>query len=275
MWDSLISLVQTYGRQAVEVVLAAGIFYYILLSVRGTKTAVLVRGLIVLALFYALAAYFRLVVISMMLGKLLFFVPFALVIIFVPEIRRFMERAGRTGRWLAVFFPLPDVPSASVAGERTYEAVADAVEELAQHYYGALVAIEREPVESDVMVAGTWLDALVSETTLRSIFEPHSPLHDGAVIVRDDRILYAGCFFPLTVRDDLDKDLGTRHRAAVGITEKVDCIVIVVSEERGKISVAYGGRIARDLTPRQFREELRALYFANPNFSTALYPARM
>ncbi len=275
MWEALATLIQTYGRQTVEVILAAIIFYYILLSVRGTKMAVLLAGLIVLGVIYGGANALRLVVISEMLEKLLLIVPFALIIIFVPEIRHFLERAGRTSRMLSFFSPLQESPEGGVSEERVFDAVLGATGDLAQRFHGALIAIELEPIEKDLIVTGTLLDALVSETSLRSIFEPHNPLHDGAVIIRDDRILYAGCFLPLSVRDDLDRDLGTRHRAAIGITEKVDCIVIVVSEERGKVSIAYGGRLARDMTPRQFEEQLRALYFANPNFSTALSPVRM
>ncbi len=274
IWESLLSVTQTYGRQAVEILLASAIFYYILLSVRGTKTAVLVQGLIVLGVFYALATYFRLIVISMILSKLLFIVPIALIIIFVPEIRRFLERAGRTNRLWAVFFPLPSFGGDSSSESANFDAIVNAVEGLAHNYHGALIAVEHQPIEDDLMVIGTWLDAAISEATLRSIFEPHNPLHDGAVVLRSDRILYAGCFFPLTTREDIARDLGTRHRAAVGITEKADCFVIVVSEERGKVSIAHGGRLARDLTLRQFREQLRALYFANPNFSTVLPSAR-
>jgi len=275
MWETLATLIQTYGRQAIEVILAAVIFYYILLSVRGTKIAVLIAGLITLAVIYGAATGFRLVVISEILEKLLYVVPFALIIIFVPEIRHFLERAGRTSWMLSFLSPLQESKSGGVTEERVFDAVLSAVEDLAQRFHGALIAIEREPIQADLMVIGTWLDAVVSETSLRAIFEPHSPLHDGAVIIRDDRVLHAGCFLPLSVRDDLDKDLGTRHRAAIGITEKVDCIVVIVSEERGKISVSYGGRLARDMTPRQFEEQLRALYFANPNFSTALSSVRI
>jgi diadenylate cyclase len=275
MWETLATLVETYGRQAVEVILAAVIFYYILLSVRGTKMAVLLTGLIVLGIIYGGANALRLVVISEMLEKLLLIVPFALIIIFVPEIRHFLERAGRTSRMLSFFSPLQESPAEGVTEERVFDAILGAVKDLAQRFHGALIAIELEPIDKDLIVTGTWLEAVVSETSLRSIFEPHNPLHDGAVIVRDDRILYAGCFLPLSVRDDLDRDLGTRHRAAIGITEKVDCIVIVVSEERGKVSIAYGGRLARDMTSRQFEEQLRALYFANPNFSTALSHVRI
>jgi diadenylate cyclase len=270
MLDTILKLMQAYGRQAVEVLLASIIFYYILLSVRGTKTAVLVQGFIVLGVFYVIATYFRLVVISLIMSRLLIVVPIALIIIFVPEIRRFLERAGRTNRLWAIFFPLPDAVPTDATETSTFEAILGAVEDLAYRHHGALIAIEREPIEGDLMVVGTYLDAAVSETALRSLFEPHNPLHDGAVVLRGDRIIYAGCFFPLSVQDVFDRDLGTRHRAAVGITEKSVCFVIVVSEERGKVSIAYGGRLARDLTPRQFREQLRALYFANPNFSTAI-----
>lgn len=273
MWEMFLTLVHEYGRQAVEILLAAVLFYYILISVRGTKTAGLVQGLIVLAVIYVAATYLHLIVISMILGRLLFFVPIALIIIFVPEIRRFLERAGRTSRLFAVFFPLPDVAAPEAQDSATFEAIVDACMELAQRHHGAIIAMGRTPIDTDQIVTGTWLDATVTETLLLSVFEPHGPLHDGAAIIQGDRLLYAGCFFPLSVREDIDADLGTRHRAALGITEVSDCIVIVVSEERGAVSIAYGGRLARDLTDRQFREQLRALYFPNPNFSTALSPS--
>lgn len=270
MWASTLNLIESYWPQVVEVILLAIIFYYLLISVRGTKTQVLIQWIFVLLLLYALARLLHLMGIVRILEAILYIGPLAIIVIFVPEIRRFLERAGRTHRLLSVFVPTPGAEPAESRGTSTFEAVVLAVEELASRFHGALIAIEKEEVPTDMMVPGTWLSAQVSDVFLKAIFEPHNPLHDGAVIIRDDRVLYSSCFFPLSTREELDRDLGTRHRAAVGITEKVDCIVIVVSEERGEASIAYNGRLARDLNSRQFREQLRALYYENPNFATNL-----
>jgi len=266
----MLNLIQSYWPQALEVLVLAAMFYYLLIGVRGTKPQVLIQGIFVLLLLYALARLLHLMAIVRIFEVVLYIGPLAIIVIFVPEIRRFLERAGRTHRLLSALVPTATGEPAESRGSSTFEAVISAVEALASRFHGALIAIEKEEVPTDLMVPGTWLNAQVSDVLLKAIFEPHNPLHDGAVIIRDDRVLYSSCFFPLSTREDLDRDLGTRHRAAVGITEKADCVVIVVSEERGEASIAYNGRLARDLDSRQFREQLRALYYENPNFATNL-----
>jgi len=270
MWATTINLIESYWPQVLEVLVLAGIIYYLLISVRGTKTQVLIQGIFVLLLLYALSRLLHLMALVRIFEVVLYVGPLAIIVIFVPEIRRFLERAGRTHRLLSVFVPTPGGEPPEGRGTSTFEAVVSAVEALASRFHGALIAIEKDEIAPDTMVPGTWLNAQVSDVLLKAVFEPHNPLHDGAVIVRNDRVLYSSCFFPLSTRDELDRDLGTRHRAAVGMTEKVDCIVIVVSEERGEASIAYNGRLARDLDSRQFREQLRALYYENPNFATNL-----
>ena len=254
----------------IEVLVISAIIYQILISVRGTRTGVVLFGLFILFGVYLIAKMLGLVALVKIFELLLFVGPIAIIIIFMPEIRRFLERAGTTHSFLARFIPTPVSASTKEKEMVVFEAVANAAEELARKNHGAIIAIEREEITPEVMVPGVFLDAEVSDLLLKSIFEPRNPLHDGAVVIRGNRVLYSSCFFPLSTKGNFAPELGTRHRAAVGITEKVDCLVVVVSEERGTISISHNGRLAKDLPCRQFREQFKALYLENPNFVTIL-----
>lgn len=270
MLQQALTLFTAYWLRGVEALIISGFIYYLLVSVRGTRTQLVIVGLLMLFVAYLAAKLLGLIALVRIFELVLFVGPIAIIVIFVPEIRRFLERAGKTHGLLSRLVPTPQSVPPESKEISSYDAIVKAVEELASRRHGAIIAIEKEEISPEVMVPGVWLDASVTELLLRAIFEPHNPLHDGAVIIRGDRISYSSCFFPLSTREDLSMELGTRHRAAIGISEKVDCIVIVVSGVRGTISIAYKGRIALDLKPRQFREQLRALYYENPNFSVAL-----
>ncbi len=269
MFENALNFVGNYWLRGAEVLIISAFFYYLLISVRGTRTGLVIFGLMTLFVGYLAAKVLGLISLVRIFELVLFVGPIAIIVIFVPEIRRFLERAGRTHGFFSRFLPIPSV-SVETKEVPIYDEIVKAVEELAVKFHGAIVAIEKEEISPEIMVPGIWLDAEVSERLLRAIFEPHNPLHDGAVIIRDNRILYASCFFPLSIREDLNPEFGTRHRAGLGITEKVNCIAIIVSEESGAISIAYNGRIARELPPRQFREQLRAVYYENPNFVVPL-----
>jgi len=233
-------------RDTIDIVLVALGIYWQLLLIRGTRAVQIVVGLIVLAAMNVIADVFQLVTVKLILDG---FIPYAVVIIvilFQNDIRRALARVGRG------FFP-----GASAAQEsQLVEEVVRAAQILSQGRVGALVVLERETGLEDQVEAGARLDAEVSKDLLVSIFLPHSPLHDGAVVIQEGRISFAGTILPLTLKTDLPEGVGTRHRAAVGITEETDAVVVVVSEETGSISAVMGGEIAQNLEVPKLREAL-------------------
>jgi diadenylate cyclase len=248
----------------IDTLLVAVGLYYLFLYVRGTRTAVLLYGLLALSMLYFLCQYFRLITLAFLLERVLLIGPIAAIVIFAPEIRLLLEHASRQSRliWLAPPEELADREHGYI------EDLIDATAQFAAQRRGCLVVIERgEPVDKYI-VFGTRTDALPSVRLLTSIFEPSNPLHDGAVLLRDDRVHSAGNFLPISENTGLADELGTRHRSAVGLTERCDAVVAVTSEERGEISIAFNGRLARNLTLEQFSEQLRALLEPNENFAT-------
>jgi diadenylate cyclase len=252
LWELLIEfkdyLFANYDpiRDTVDVALVALGIYWLLLLIRGTRAVQIVVGLIVLAAMNVIADVFQLVTVKLILDG---FIPYAVVIIvilFQNDIRRALARVGRG------FFP-----GASAAQEsQMVEEVVRAAQVLSQRRVGALIVLERETALHDQIEAGLRLDAEVSKDLLVSIFLPQSPLHDGAVVIQGGRASFAGTILPLTLKTDLPEGVGTRHRAAVGITEETDAVVVVVSEETASISVVMGGEIAQNLEAPKLREVL-------------------
>jgi diadenylate cyclase len=190
------------------------------------------------------------------------YLAIAFVIIFQPEIRRALAELGKQH----VF---------TTARERTLvDQIVQAINLLAERKIGALIAVEREIGTRVTQETGTKIDSLVTPELLASIFYPHTPLHDGGLIIKEDRIVAAGCLFPLSQREELSKSLGTRHRAAIGMTEETDSIVIIVSEETGTISVAYKGRLSRGLDEERLRRVLSAVLLKNPKAKNRWMRAR-
>lgn len=252
--------------QLIDIVLVAALFYYLLVYVRGTKTALVLEGIVLLSLLYFACQYLKLITLVFILEKVLFVGPLALFIIFAPEIRQVLEHGSKRSRlfaWVAVRHIEPT--QSDLLG-----LIIDSSLELAENRTGALIAIEGSQLVDEFIVPGTVLEAVPSQRLLSSLFDRHNPLHDGAVIFRGERLHFAGSFLPISESTWLDESLGTRHRAAVGLTERCDAVVIVVSEERGALSIAYHGRIAQDLSHDQYIEQLRALVEPNENFSNAL-----
>jgi len=233
-------------RDTIDIAIVAFGIYWLLLLVRGTRAVQIMVGLIVLAAMNVIADVFQLVTVKLILDG---FIPYAVVIIvilFQHDIRRALARVGRG------FFP-----GASQAHEsQLVEEVVRAAQTLSQRRVGALVVLERETGLVDQVEAGARLDAEVSKDLLVSIFLPQSPLHDGAVVIQEGRISFAGTILPLTLKTDLPEGVGTRHRAAVGITEETDAVVVVVSEETASVSVVMAGEIAQNLGAPQLREVL-------------------
>ncbi len=246
MLDSILSI--GWGG-LFEILVLSCVFYYIFLFLHGTRGAQVLVGLaVLLVLLLGATNLLNLTELNWLLRRVSVYISIALLVIFQPEIRRALAELGRQ----PVFAVTPD--------KRTIiDHVVQAVVHLADHKVGALIAIEREIGTRDIQETGTKIDSPVVPELLACIFFPHTPLHDGGVIIRGNRIIYAGCVFPLSQRVELHKSLGTRHRAAIGLSEETDAVIIVVSEETGTISVSYRGRLSRGLDGERLKRFLSAL----------------
>ncbi len=242
-----------------QVLLLAMIYYYIFLFFRGTRGAQVLVGLaLLLAVLISLTQLTNWGVINWILRRFSVVLGLALLVIFQPEIRRALAELGRQ-----------PVFSASVEKRSLVDNVVQAVVLLAEHRVGALIAIEREIGTRAVQETGVKLDAKAAPELISSIFFPHTPLHDGGIIISGNRIKAAGCVFPLSHNTDLHKKAGTRHRAAVGLSEETDAVVIVVSEETGAISVSYRGRLSQGLDEDRLKRFLSALLLKGKKMSSA------
>ena len=239
------------ARSVLDVLIIALIFYGLLVLLRGTSAMSLVRGIIILLLLgFILSNVFQLTMLNWLLRNSLTALLIGIPILFQPELRRALERIGRTGfRALATESSLG----------KTINTIADVSSRLSERRYGALMVLERETGLQDFIDTGVMLDAVPSAELLMGLFYPNSPLHDGAVVLRAERILAAGCVLPLSDNSLPGSQLGTRHRAALGITERTDAISVVVSEETGAISVATNGRMVSRLDEQRLRRILGAL----------------
>jgi diadenylate cyclase len=242
----------------VDLLLVMGIFFLLFSLVRGTQAMVLMRGAVLLVIGIALlTAWLHLPAFSWVLRAAISPLLIAVPVIFAPEIRRALERVGRAGALM-----MPYLRPAQV--RRRIDAIVSAAQRLADHRYGALIVIERERHLDEFAETGVELDAQLSAQLLMQVFFVNTPLHDGAVIVRGDRLLAAGCVLPLsasgTLSRSVERQMGLRHRAALGISEVSDAVAVVVSEETGAISVALNGRMIRRLDQSRLRSILIAFY---------------
>src|SRR5215471_261102 len=217
----------------VDVLLVAFLVYQALMVVRGTRAGHILLGILMMVGLYGIAVWTGLEALRSLLSFIVPYLGLAIIVLFQSEIRRTLARLGRK-RWLSAGFRAPE----------SIQEIVLATEQLAESRIGALIVLERDIGLRTFIESGVRMDALISRDLLLSIFQPGLPLHDGAVIVQKDRIAAAACFLPLTTNPALSRHLGTRHRAAIGITEETDCLSIVVSEETGRISVAAFGEIA-------------------------------
>jgi diadenylate cyclase len=232
-------------RDLLEVALVSFVLYRVLLLFQRTRAVRIMLGLVVLVVAYGVAYALKLGMITTLLGLLFQYGAIALLIVFHPELRAALAHLGRTRRLF------PQLGDEAVATE-----VSRAAERLARMRVGGIVAIERQVRLDEYVPTGAEMQARVSADLLTTIFTPHSPLHDGAVIVRGDTIIGAGCILPLSQAPVLDRSLGTRHRAALGLAEETDAIIVVVSEETGTISLAAHARLWRNLSAAQVREKI-------------------
>jgi diadenylate cyclase len=233
---------------ALDILIVAVAIYQIILALRGTRAFQMLVGL---ALLYAASwASLRigLVTVTWALSNLLAVWLLLVIILFQPELRRALASMGRRGSLLSALWRYREA--------HMIDEVVRAVTALAAKKVGAIIVLERDSHLAEIVDSGTPVDAVVSRRLLESIFYPYSPLHDGAVILNQDRIVAASCFLPLSINPDLPRDLGTRHRAAVGVTEESDAIALVVSEETGTVSLVVGGAISRHLDGGGIRQRL-------------------
>ncbi len=242
---------------AADIVLVACALYYVLLLIRGTRAMQIGVGMLLVFVIYQFAKRMGLVTLYAMLDTLLTSIVLIVVVIFRDEIRRALMRFGRGPLFTS------SNPSATT---HVIEEVVKAATALAQKRIGALVVFERDASLDDLVEPGTLLDAELSKELLYSIFVPsyENPLHDGAVIIREGRVQQAGVFLPLVVSGAADRSLGTRHRAALGLTEETDAVAVVVSEERGAMSLCFNANIVRDLDASALRTALVGLLVQRP-----------
>jgi diadenylate cyclase len=231
-----------------DILLVAIIIYEVLIMIRGTRAAPMLAGLAAVAVAFYLARIGELATLNWLVNHLLPYVVFALIVVFQSEIRHVLSDVGRRVSFLR----------GSTSGGDSYDDIVLAANLFSQHQTGALMVIEREIGLRTYIESGVSMDARLSYDLLATIFRPSAPLHDGAVIIQKDRLAAAACFLPLSMNPVLSTQLGTRHRAGIGITEETDAIAVIVSEESGAISMAVGGKIERDLTVEQLREHLSA-----------------
>jgi len=233
----------------VDIIIVAVIIYQIIKHFRNTRAAQLLKGIAIILVITYISEWLNLNMISFILESTMQVGFIALVIIFQPELRRGLEHMGRSkfGRW----FTVEKADKMDVANE-----VSKAAENLSRSRTGALIVFERDTVLDDLLTGGTFMGARLSSELIENIFVPNTPLHDGAVVVRDGKIHRASCVLPLSGNKDLSSEMGTRHRAALGISEQSDCVCLVVSEETGKISVASRGNMMRNLSVNTLYEYL-------------------
>ncbi len=233
-----------------DILLVAALAYQVLLLVKGTRAAQMLAGVAALVLVAFLAYRWQFPMTSWLVRHALPYLGIALVVLFQAEIRRALARLGRR---------LTFAGRSQPEGKESYEDIVLAAGQFAQNRTGALLVIEREAGLRTFAESGVPLDARLSYDLLASIFGPGAPLHDGAVIVRQDRIVAAACFLPLSMNPVLSRQLGTRHRAGIGITEESDAVAVIVSEENGSIGLAVGGKFERDLSVEGLRRRLSEL----------------
>lgn len=243
----------------IEIVIIAFVIYNVMVWIKNTKAWVLLKGIIIVVIFALIAYILNLKTILWIAGKTISVGIIALVIIFQPELRRALEQLGRK----KILFGLFRFNDGRKKGERfsskTAEEIVRACFDMGAAYTGALIVIEQDMVLEEYEKTGITVDGLVTSQLLINIFEHNTPLHDGAVIIRGDRVVAATCYLPLSDNNNLNKALGTRHRAGVGISEVTDSMTIIVSEETGKVSVAVGGELIHDIDADSLRNKLEYL----------------
>jgi len=252
-------------RTLLDISIVAYVFYRILRLISGTRAEQLLKGLVLLLVFSVLISYLNLTVVKWLMEKMWIIFAITIPIVFQPELRRILEQIGRGG-----FFSTRKMTAPLNNIENMIRHIGDAAAVLSRNQVGALIIITRETGIGEYMESGTDLDALVTASLLINIFVPNTPLHDGAVVISNLRIEKAACFLPLSDNPYLDPELGTRHRAGLGITEVSDAVAVIVSEETGAISLAKEGKLQRQLDEVSLKDNLRGELAADSDWRTNL-----
>lgn len=239
----------------IEILIITFLIYQIIIWIKNTKAWMLLKGILVLGVFILLAFLFQMHTILWIAKNAVTVMATAAIVVFQPELRRALEKLGER-KFIPSVVSFDSGKDSGRFTEETIDGILDAVFSMSKVKTGALIVVEQAIKLTEYESTGIKLDCLVSSQVLLNIFEHNTPLHDGAIIVRNDRIVSATCYLPLSDNMGLSKDLGTRHRAAVGMSEVSDALVIAVSEETGMVSVAQGGQLSRNLTRQQLRDRL-------------------
>lgn len=243
-------------QDIVDILVIAVIIYKTLDFLRETRAEQLIKGIAILLVLTELSKWMQLYTVNYLLSNFLTVGAFAIIVVFQPELRRGLEHLGRSR-----IFPKNILDLQKADASDTVEAITSAVASLARQKIGAIIVIERSVGLKDLIETGTTIDGLVTPELLINIFIPNTPLHDGAVIIRHNKVVAAGCFLPLSDNMTINKEMGTRHRAALGISEKSDSLSIVVSEETGVISIAEAAQISRYLDVETLEGILKRIYY--------------
>lgn len=246
---------EVHLTDVLEVLILAYLIYQLMVWIKNTRAWMLLRGIVVLAVFILVAFIFKMHTILFLAGNAVTVFATAAVVVFQPELRRALEKLGER-RFFTLAVPPTGVRDRGRFSEETMESIVDAAYNMGRVKTGALIVVEAAIRLTEYESTGIYMDCMVSMQVLINIFEHNTPLHDGAIIIRGDRIVSATCYLPLSDNMGLSKDLGTRHRAAVGMSEVSDALVVIVSEETGAVSVAQGGLLERDVTRAELRERL-------------------
>ncbi len=229
----------------IDIVIVAILLYNLLKMIRETRAVQLVKGIVILFFALQISAWLNLTTMNFLLRNTMQIGLFAIVVIFQPELRNILERLGRSKAGSLIVFGNNQIDNEEL--DIYIQEIVNACTNLSRSKTGALIVLERTTKLGDVIKTGTPINAEITSALLENIFVPNTPLHDGAVIIRDEKIFTAGCLLPLTSNANLPRELGTRHRAALGMSENSDAIVIVISEETGKISLAVNGTLTRNV----------------------------
>lgn len=252
----------------IDIGIVAIIIYYIITLLRDTRAMQVVKGIIVLFAVVVISRTLHFNALNYILGGAMQIGVFAVIVIFQPEFRNILERMGRFKVGKIIDFAVDTAPEDVIS--MTIDSVVKAAADMSLTKTGALIVIERETRLGEFISTGTMLDANVSSSLLENIFVPNTPLHDGAVIIRGNKIMTAGCVLPLSANTNLSKELGTRHRAALGLSETTDAVIVVVSEETGKISIARNGALTRNLSSESLTKALRKILIQSAETSETI-----
>jgi len=256
MWEQVQDIVMQFGwRDVLDIAIIAFILYRLIIIIRGTRAVQLLKGLILLLMTTVAVRQLGLTAIDWVLRQVMTVGLIAIPIVFQPELRRGLEHLGR-----GKIFVRTSYQCAERDIEQTTEEIIKCIQVLVKNRIGALIVLERQTGINEFIETGIRIDSLVSAELLINIFMPRTPLHDGAVIIRGNRIMAAGCYLPLTENPHLSKELGTRHRAALGISEHSDAVSIIVSEETGAVSLANNGKLTRYLDNKTLEKMLANLF---------------